>query len=70
MTDRETRQSRKRRRQELIAQATREREIRAAGPELTGPHGVGAPRATGSDVPARGKQPDAQTGPKKLPLPD
>ncbi len=57
MPNRETRQDRKKRRQELIAQAMREREVRAAGPELTGPQGVGAPRATGSDVPAR-KEPN------------
>ncbi len=67
MTDRETRQSRKQRRRELIAQATREREVRAAGPELTGPQKAGAPRATGSET---GKQPNQPGGPKKLPLPD
>ncbi len=67
MTDRETRQSRKRRRQELIAQATKEREVRAVGPELTGPQGVGAPRVTGSETSNRT---DQQGGPRKLPLPD
>ncbi len=67
MTDRATRQSRKQRRQELIAQANRERQEKGVGSELTGPQGVGAPRATGSDVPA--SQP-TQPGPRKLPLPD
>ncbi len=65
MPNRETRHDRKKRRQELIAQAMREREVRAAGPELTGPQGVGAPRATGSDVPAQ-----EATDPKKGRLPD
>ena len=50
MADRETKANRKKRRHELIEQAMREREVRAAGPELTGPHGVGAPRATEADV--------------------
>jgi hypothetical protein len=67
MTDRETRQSRKRRRQELMAQAMKEREVRAVGPELTGPQGVGAPRVTGPDDRNRTAEPG---GPKKLPLPD
>ncbi len=62
MPNRETRHDRKKRRQELIAQAIRDREVRAAGPELTGPHGVGAPRATGSDVPARDEEPKAPKG--------
>jgi hypothetical protein len=61
MPSRETRHDRKKRRQELIEQAMREREVRAAGPDLTGPQGVGAPRATGSDAAAH-KQ---ATGPKK-----
>jgi hypothetical protein len=65
MPNRETRHDRKKRRQELIAQAMRDREVRAARPELTGPQGVGAPRVTNPDVPA-GNQ---ATGPKRK-LPD
>jgi hypothetical protein len=52
MPNRQTRHDRKKRRQELIDQAMHDREVRGAGPELTGPQGVGAPRATGSDTPA------------------
>ncbi len=65
MPNRETRHDRKKRRQEIVAQALRDREVRAAGPELTGPQGVGAPRAAGSDVPARN-----QPNPKKGRLPE
>ena len=53
MPNRETRHDRKKRRQELIEQAMRDREIRAAGPERTGRQGVGAPRATSADKPGR-----------------
>ncbi len=66
MPNRETRHDRKKRRQELIAQAMRDRDVRAAGPELTGPHGVGAPRATGADVPAR----EEEAGNRKGRLPE
>lgn len=63
MPNRETRHERKKKRQEMIEQAMREREVRAAGPELTGPHGVGAPRVTGPE----GNQ---QMGGKKGRLPE
>ena len=66
MPNRETRHDRKKRRQELIAQGKRDREVRAAGPELTGPRGVGAPSATASDHPAH----DEATGSKKGRLPE
>ncbi len=65
MADRETRANRKKRRQELIAQAMRDRETRAAGSESTGTQGGGAPRGAGSEVAGK-----AQAGPKKVPLPD
>ena len=65
MTDRQTRQSRKRRRQEMIEQATHDREVKGAGQELSGPQGVGAPRVTESDIPAT-----HPAGTRKLPLPD
>ncbi len=66
MADRETKANRKKRRQELIAQAQAKRDqMRAAGPELTGPQGVGAPRATGSE--AGGRRPAES---RKVPLPD
>ncbi len=66
MPNRETRHDRKKRRQELIAQAMRDRDVRAAGPELTGPRGVGAPRATGQAVPT----PDEATARPKGRLPE
>jgi hypothetical protein len=67
MKDRETRQNRKRHREELIAQATRDRQNREGTSEPAGPGGV---RAKASDIPARGGQPSNPTGTKKLPLPD
>ncbi len=60
--------SKRQRREEMMARANRERQTqgqpRAAGPELTGPQGVGAPRVTGSDVPARGAAPQQGPGTK------
>ncbi len=53
MPNRETRHDRKKRRQEMIAQATRDREVRAAGPEPTSPRGAGAPREAASDTAAK-----------------
>ncbi len=62
--------SKRQRREEIMARVNRERQNQGqpAGPELTGPHGVGAPRATGSDVPARGSATPQQAAPdKRLP---
>ncbi len=62
--------SKRQRREEIMARVNRERQDqgqpRPAGPELTGPQGVGAPRVTGSDVPARGSAPQQGPG-KRLP---
>ncbi len=63
MPNRETRHDRKKRRQELIAQAMKDREVRGAGAEVTRPHGVGAPRATGSEQ-------KEETGQRKGRLPE
>jgi hypothetical protein len=67
MKDRETRQNRKRRREELIAQATRDRQNPKGTSDPAAAEGV---RAKASDIPARGGQPSNPTGTKKLPLPD
>ena len=66
MTERQTRQSRKRRRQELVDQVMRDRQVKGAGAELSGPRGGGVPRATGSET----RNENQPAGTKKLPLPD
>ena len=53
MPNRETRHDRKKRRQELIEPAMRDREVGAAEPEHPAPKGAGTPRQTGSNVPGR-----------------
>jgi hypothetical protein len=40
--------SKKQRREEIMARANRARQQGGAGAAVTGPHGVGAPNATGS----------------------
>ncbi len=55
MKDRAKHLSKRQRREEIMARANRARQNQAAGPMLTGPQGVGAPRVTGRDqeIPAR-----------------
>ncbi len=60
------RQSKRQRREEIMARANRERQTQAVGPQLTGPQGVGAPRVTGSDVPATAS-PQQRSKPGRLP---
>jgi hypothetical protein len=55
--------SKRQRREEIMARANRGRQPEAAGPTLTGPQGVGAPRVTGPDqnVPAKSRRDDRQS---------
>jgi hypothetical protein len=68
MKNRETRQSRKRRREELIAQATRERQDRPSGPDQTGSRAKS--QAPTSERSARDAAGNATSKTGKLPLPD
>ncbi len=59
MKDRAKHLSKRQRREEIMARANRARQQQPAGPALTGPQGVGAPRVTGQDQDVPGTaQPD------------
>ena len=67
MKDRETRQSRKRRREELIAQATRERQEKAVGSEQIASRASGKSQAPISGTSAQGPGGNVTSKVRKLP---